>query len=120
MLKMSRILITLYVLATSGALILVKLGSKTGAVVHFVDNRLQFNINWYTITGIALYGSSFLLYMYLISKFELGYIIPLTTAFVYLLIFIASYFIFKESFTFTKIVGIAFIVLGLGLLNLKR
>ena len=58
--------------------------------------------------------------MYLISKFDLGYIIPLTTALVYVLIFFASFVIFKEAFTALKIVGIVLIVIGVLLLNLKK
>jgi len=116
----SKIIISLYVLATSLALIVLKLGTKLGAPIHYLDNRVQFNINFYTVTGVALYGTSFLLYMYLISKYDLGYIIPLTTAFVYILIFTASFVIFKEAFTITKIVGIALIILGLVFLNLKK
>ena len=117
---MAKIIIAFYILATSCALTAVKLGSKTGAIVHYVGDKLVFNINFYTVAGIALYGVSFLVYMYLISKYDLGYIIPLTTAFIYILIFCASYFIFHEVFTATKIVGIALIVAGLVFLNLKK
>ena len=117
---MSKLIIALYIFATSFALVALKLGSKAGAPVHLADNKLQFNINPYTVLGIALYGTSFLVYIYLISKYELGYIIPLTTAFVYILIFMASFFIFKESFTTVKVIGIVLIVMGLTFLNLKK
>ena len=117
---MSKIIIALYVLATSFALIALKLGSKAGAPVHYIDHKIQFNINFYTVGGVMLYGVSFLVYMYLISKYDLGYIIPLTTAFVYILIFSASYIIFHEVFTSFKIIGIILIVMGLVFLNLKK
>lgn len=117
---MSKILISLYVLATSLALIVLKLGSKGGAPAQFIDGKLHFNITLYTVSGIALYGISFILYMYLISKFDLGYIIPLTTALVYIIIFTASFIVFKEAFTVLKVVGISLIVLGLVFLNLKK
>jgi drug/metabolite transporter (DMT)-like permease len=116
----SKIIIALYILATSSALVLIKLGSKTGALVHFVDSKVRFNFDLYNLSGVALYGISFLLYVYLISKYDLGYIIPLTTAFVYTLIFIASFFIFKEAFTIPKVIGIIFIIIGLAFLNLKK
>ena len=116
----SKIIISLFVLATSSALILMKLGSKSGAPFSLVDGRPQFNLNFYIVSGILLYGTSFVIYTYLISKYDLGYIIPLTTALVYVIIFTASYFIFKELFTATKIVGIALIVIGLVFLNLKK
>ncbi len=117
---MTKIIIALYVAATSAALVVIKLGTKHGAPLSYLENKLHFNINPLVILGIFLYGISFLLYIYLISKFDLGYIIPLTTALVYIVIFTASYLIFKEVFTATKILGIALIVTGLVFLNLKR
>lgn len=88
--------------------------------MYFLDNKLQLNLNPLILLGIFLYGLSFLVYMYLLSKYDLGYIIPLTTALVYILIFGASYFIFNEVFTAIKIAGIVLIVMGLVLLNLKK
>ena len=117
---MSGVIIFLYVLATSAALILLKLGSKDGALLQFVDGKLVANFGLLGIMGILLYGISFALYAYLISKFDLGYIIPLTTAMVYTTIFVASFLIFKEVFTLVKVLGIILIVSGLILINLQR
>lgn len=117
---MSKFIIGLFVLLTSSALIILKLGTDAGAPVHYTENGLQFNLNLYTILGIFLYGLSFLVYTYLISTYDLGYIIPLTTALVYIIIFTASFIIFKEVFTVLKIIGISFIVIGLLFLNYKK
>lgn len=116
----SKIIIALYVLTTSFALIALKFGTKSGAPLDYVNGKLHFNINFYSILGIVLYGTSFLIYIYLISKNDLGYIVPLLTAFVYLVIFAASFFIFHEVFTALKIVGIALIVVGLVFLNVSK
>jgi multidrug transporter EmrE-like cation transporter len=112
--------LTLYVLTTVSALVIMKLGTKSGLPIVYMNNRIQFNVNFYTISGIVLYGLSFVTYIYLISKFDLGYILPLALAFVYILIFLASYFIFKEVFTITKIIGIVFILVGLVFLTIKK
>src|SRR5687767_4919130 len=117
---MSKLIIGLFVLTTSAALVLMKWGAKTGPPIEAVNSKLQLNLNAWIITGIALYGVSFLLYTYLIAKFDLGYIVPLTTAMVYIIIFTASYFIFDEVFTALKIAGIVLIVSGLMLLNLGK
>jgi len=117
---MAKILVALYILTTSTALITLKLGTKAAAPIAFIEGKIHLNLNPYVIVGIGLYGTSFLIYTYLISKFDLGYIIPLTTAFVYIAIFLASFFIFKEVFTAVKILGIALILGGIILLNLKR
>jgi small multidrug resistance pump len=116
----SKILIAIYVLIASSALIALKLGSKDGAPIQVINSKLLLNFAPLAVTGIALYGLSFLLYTFLISRYDLGYIIPLTTALVYVIIFTASFVIFHEVFTMFKILGIVFIVLGLILLNLKN
>ena len=116
---MSRLIILFFVLVTSSALVLLKLGSKNNAFIEIISNKPSFNFSPLVISGIFLYGISFVLYTYLISKFDLGYIIPLTTALVYILIFIASFIIFKEQFSTVKILGIIFILVGLTFLNLK-
>ena len=113
-------MIALYVLTTSSALVILKLGAKTGLPFNFVEGKLHLNITIYTITGVLLYGLSFLTYIYLVSKYDLGYIIPLTAALVYTLIFTASFFIFKEVFTAVKVMGILLIIGGLILLNIKK
>ncbi len=117
---MSKIILTLYILTTVLALVVLKLGTQNGLPVSYIDNRLQFNINLYTTAGIILYACSFVTYVYLISKNDLGYIIPLAAGFVYILIFIASAIVFKEIFTLTKILGICLIVGGLVFLNLNK
>lgn len=116
---MAKVILALYVATTSLGLIVLKLGTTNGLPISYVQNKLQFNLNLYALAGIFLYGLSFLLYLYLISKNDLGYIIPLTTALVYIVIFIASAIIFKEIFTITKILGIFLIIGGVILLNVK-
>lgn len=117
---MSRLILSLYILATSAALVALKWGAKSGAPVHSVEGKIHFNLNTYVVSGVILYGISFVLYTYLIAKYDLGYIVPLTTALVYIIIFTASYFIFHEVFTAVKVAGIVLIVAGLILLNLKK
>ena len=116
----SKLIIALYVLATASALVVMKLGSSNGAPVAIENSKLALNLNPLFITGAILYIVSFVLYTYLISKYDLGYIIPLGTAIVYVLIFIASFIIFKESFTIPKIIGITLICIGVGLLNINK
>lgn len=116
---MTKLVLALYVLTGSLALVVLKLGTHTHLPVSFTNGKLGLNLNFYTVSGIALYGISFLFYTYLIAKNDLGYIIPLAAAFVYLLIFLASFFIFKETFTATKIAGISLILGGIILLNLR-
>lgn len=117
---MSKFIFALYILTTSLALIVLKYGTKTGLPISYINNKLQFNLSLYTVGGIILYMFSFITYVYLISKYDLGYIIPLAAAFVYIVIFIASAIVFNETFTAVKVSGIALIIVGLVLLNLNK
>ena len=117
---MSNIILFIYALTSSLGLIFIKLGGKTGAPISIVDNKIHTNLGAYAITGIVLYGLSFIIYTYLVSKNDLGYIVPVATALVYIFIFTASFLIFKESFTAFKIVGIFLIIGGLILINLSK
>jgi len=112
--------IILYIATTSAGLITFKLGSKAGLPIKFAENGLSVNLNFYNVLGLLLYCTSFLLYMYLVSKNDLGYIIPLTTGFVYIVIFTASFIVFKEVFTIYKVIGIILIVAGLIFLNSSK
>jgi len=116
----SNALLLIYALTSTVGLILLKFGSKTGAPISFVDGRIHFNLGIYVVCGIILYGLSFLLYTYLVSKNDLGYIVPVSTALVYIGIFLASFLLFKEAFTAIKITGILLILGGVILLNLNR
>ncbi len=116
---MTKLIIAFYVITTSLALIFLKLGTTSGTPLSLDGGKLSINVGWYVVSGIILYGTSFLLYIYLISAYDLGYIIPLLTALVYIVIFTASFLIFKESFTFVKIMAITLIISGLILLNIK-
>lgn len=115
---MNKLLIIAYVLATAGGLVLLKLGTSGAGFISIVNGKVAWNLSLLTVLGILTYGVSFLLYIILISKFSLGYIVPLTTALVYILVFIASYFVFKESFTTLKIVAIIMIIGGVMILNI--
>lgn len=117
---MSTFLIFLYIVSSSSSLILIKLGTNMGMPISIVENTIKFNFNPYFIIGLLLYGISFPVYIYLISKYDLGYIIPIAAAFVYIIIFTASFLLFKESFTTIKIIAISLIILGIILIQLNN
>lgn len=114
---MDKLIIMAYVVATAGGLVLLKLGTSGTGFISIVDGKIIWHMSVLTVFGIVTYGISFLLYIMLVSKFSLGYIVPLTTALVYILVFTASYFIFKENFTTIKVIAIILILTGVLLLN---
>lgn len=61
--------------------------------------------------GIISYGLSFLLWIKVLSKVELSYAYPMVSI-GYILIMFFSYFIFKENISFTRLIGVIFIIIG--------
>jgi small multidrug resistance pump len=106
-----------YILLTTGGLVAIKIGTSANEHVLKISERLSIPFNISIISGVLMYGLSFLVYIYLISKFELSYIIPVTAAVIYILVFVASFTIFHESISWMKIIGIILIVSGLVVLN---
>lgn len=117
---LSNSLLIIYALTSTAGLVLLKFAGQSGPPISFIEGRVHFNLGLLAISGIFLYSVSFLLYTYLIAKNNLSYIIPVSTALVYIGIFLASFFVFKESLTALKITGILLILGGVILLNLGR
>ena len=111
--------LVLYVLATSTGLVLLRSGTAGEALIRLVDGRLVVNIGLQALVGIALYLVSFLLYVFLISRYSLAYIIPLTTGLVYVLVFGFSFLFLHEKLTLFQVAGIAAILVGLTLLQVR-
>lgn len=116
---MDKLLIAVYLCLTVSGLALVKLGSGGNVLFSKVDDKLVWNIGYITILGLACYGLSFMLLMWLVSRFDLSYIIPLTTGLAQFLIFVIAIAVFKEQFTMMKFLAIALIVAGVVLLQIK-
>lgn len=66
--------------------------------------------------GLILFGASFVLWVKVLTNSDLSYAYPMVSL-GYINIIILSYFLFKEPFTTTKIIGIALIIFGVIVLN---
>jgi drug/metabolite transporter (DMT)-like permease len=75
--------------------------------------------NVYIISGILCYVGSMLLFFYMLSKFDLSVIIPLT-ALTYIFNMLSAYYIFHETFDLYKIGGMLIIILGIGVLSMSK
>lgn len=70
----------------------------------------------YVFTGFVFYGTSSILWLYSLSKFELSKIYPVLSL-GYIGTCIAGYYLFGESISLNKIIGISFICIGILILN---
>jgi len=75
--------------------------------------------NGWLITGLFFFGVSFLVWIFVLSKFQLNVVYPVTVSVNFCLITIASWFLFKEYLGFVQILGIATIIFGTFLVLFK-
>ncbi|MDA8103668.1 MAG: hypothetical protein M0Z34_11960 [Nitrospiraceae bacterium] len=115
----SSVILALYVLATSAGLLLIRVGTTGGTLIKLSAGRVTLHFGIAALLGILLYLISFVLYVVLISRFSLGFIVPLTTGLVYVVVFASSFVFLHERFGVYQIGGIAAILVGLALLQIK-
>ena len=108
----------LYLLFSIFGITLVKLGGNNPTMfINLAKIQLQFSL--LSIAGIFCYGVSFLLFMYILPKYDLSYITPLTTGLTQILLLAVAFIIFHENITATRIIGVLTIVAGIYILNIK-
>jgi multidrug transporter EmrE-like cation transporter len=102
--------ILLSVFLSSVGQIVLKYGAvKTESANHSLLISL---INPTNIIGLALYGLSAVVWMLVLKRVELSYAYPMVSL-GYVLVFIASYYLFGESLNFNRIIGLVLIMAGI-------
>lgn len=116
---MDKLLIAVYLVLTVSGVTLVKIGSHGSPLLSKTGDKFIWNLGPLVLLGLFAYGLSFLLFMWLISRFQLSYLIPVTAALVQILVFIVAVIIFKESITLMKMLAFALIVVGVVLIQIN-
>lgn len=114
------ILCVVYILFSVSGLTLIKISSNQVSSQTYTIPILGIAISWWTLAGIFCYGTSFCIYLGVVSKFDLGLIIPLLGGIVNILILLVSFFILKEKLTINMIVGALIITVGIVVMNIKK
>lgn len=112
------VLIFMYIILTISGLILMKYGQNTGSIA-IEQGSILFSINWISFLGLVSYILSFLLYTRIVIKFDLNFIIPVTAGIVQVLTLAFGILLFKESITLLPIIGVALVIIGIVLMNIK-
>lgn len=116
--------IIIYIFLTVSGLVLMKSGlmqTNLGGLGDLIKNLFNLKfllVHWKYILGMVCYATSFLTWMFLLSKKDLSYIYPLTIGIIYALIMISSIIFFREQFTLWKLIGT--ILIGLGIIFLLK
>ena len=84
------ILIVFYIILTIAGVVLFKLGTQKDFLVSIATGVFTLKISLMSIIGLVCYLCSFLMYMFLISRFDLTYIVPVTTGIVQVATFVLA------------------------------
>ncbi|WP_028552630.1 SMR family transporter [Paenibacillus sp. UNC451MF] len=114
-------LILISVVLGSLGQVILKLGSnKLGTIplelTTVASSMLRLLKTPEIIIGLILFGSSFLLWIKVLTRSELSYAYPMVSI-GYINVVILSYFFLNESFNWNKLIGIAIIVAGVWIIN---
>ena len=89
----------------------IEFGIKEGAFF--------FNISTKTMLALLFYGVSFLLWIGIVVKNDLSFIVPFSSALVNVLSVLMGVLIFHEHLNTYKAIGIAMAIIGVILMNYK-
>lgn len=112
-------MVALYLVLTVAGLILYKYGANKGFEFSIVNKALNLKINFVSILGLLCYLASFIIYMLILPKFNISYIMPLTSAVSYISIFILSAMVLKETITTNGVIGAIIILVGIVVMNFR-
>jgi drug/metabolite transporter (DMT)-like permease len=115
---MKFLFIIIYIFLTAGGLILFKVGATNSNMLLINQGLINIKISFLSIAGLLCYMCSFILYLGLISKYNLSYIVPITTGIMQIIMLIAATVIFKETVTLINVIGVIIVLIGIFFINL--
>lgn len=116
--QMKIIVMTIYLILSASGLILFKLGATGDAIISFNRGLVNIKVSLMSLAGLVCYVCSFIIYLAMISKYNLSYIVPVTTGIMQVIMLIAAVAIFKETITALHVIGVIVILAGVFLINL--
>lgn len=114
------LMVALYLVLTVAGLILYKYGSNKTFGISVANNIFSMKISLISILGLVCYLLSFILYMLILPKFNISYIMPITSAISYISIFVLSAMVLGEKITANGVIGAFVILVGVVIMNLRR
>lgn len=116
---MKVVFVMIYLVLTVSGLILMKKGGNAGKI-KIAAGEFNLSISLVSCLGFLCYICSFLLYTRIVMMFEnLSYITPICTGLSQIMILLASWLVLKEKISGLTIGGVALVIVGIVIMNLK-
>ncbi len=95
----------------------VRLGELNFSLSGIWNVILQIFQNPWLFVGMILFGSSFVVWLFVLPKFNLNIAYPISVATQIIILSVAGIFLLNESLSLLQIGGVAFIIFGIFLLS---
>ena len=113
------LLFILYVVFATTGMLFIKMGG-TATSVQLSLKLVSVQINPLLLLGLFFYIVSFGLFVFLLQKANMNYIIPLAAGVTNIVAVIFGVFILKEKLQPISTIGIALVVIGITLMTIVR
>ena len=110
------LLVIVYFILSITGLVLVKQGSSENSF-SVLKKSINITFSPITLIGFVCYVSGFILWVSIIQLYDVSYIVPFSTGVITVLLFASGIVFFKEKFSFGKVVGLIFVVIGVTLIH---
>ena len=113
------ILFICYVLFSITGLLLIKIGgTETSAQISL--KLISVQVSSIYVLGLVCYVTSFLLFILLVQKMNLSYLMPIGAGIVNVAAVLLGAFVLKEKIHIRNMVGIAFVLIGVFLITMTE
>ena len=113
------VLFVLYIVCSALGLLLIKAGGQDLSL-GVQQGVFHLNINLKMLLGMVFYVCSFLLFTFIVPKFDLTYIYPVAAGILYVVITVVGILFLKEKLTMWQVAGLVLILLGVVAINIKK
>ncbi|MFA7628879.1 MAG: SMR family transporter [Candidatus Dojkabacteria bacterium] len=95
-------------------------GDETLVISGWIGTFFKILLNPWIIIGLGMFGISFFFMAAALSRTDLTLAYPMMSGIVYIILLFIGLFVFKESVTLFRIMGMSFILIGITLLTIKN
>lgn len=112
--------ILIYVLLSSFGLVMLKLGTSHALEFSINNGNVTLNINYLLLVGLFFYILSFITSLIAMKGINLNIFYPVSAGLIFVLVALLSVFVLHEKISIVQIVGMAVIVTGVFIMNIKK
>ena len=114
------IVILVYVLFSVSGLLLLKIGTMKKFSVSLSEGVFDVQLSGILLIGLFLYLMALVTSLIAMKTIDLSIFYPISAGLGYVLVCFCSFFILKENITRQQFIGMAFILVGVVMMNLKQ